>query len=195
MVSIQILETEASLTDAGIIEEPLLWHPIQPRENSILQPSMEQSPYPECSSLLYMNMEFGDEHGEKLTALERITIFSYDETGFYGLSFSYENGEEITYGSKVFMDDKGKTYQCIEQVLPINGKEGEVIAALEVSTIRVPTEPRPIIRAIQVCGLIFDYVNSYLCCIYISRIDSNMYQCRLQQTMVDRPYSGPRSKD
>ena len=185
MVAIQILETEASLTGAGITEEPLLWHPIQPRENSILQPSIEQSPYPESSSLLHLNMEFSDEHGEKLTALEKITIFSYDVTGFYGLSFSYENGEEITYGSKVFMDHQGECSQCIEQVLPINGKEGEFIAALKVSTIRVPTDPRPIIRAIQVCGLIFDYINSYLCCIYISRIDSNMYQYRLQQTMVD----------
>jgi hypothetical protein len=95
-------------------------------------------------------MPFGGRHGSRLHLLNRVTALLDGDTGFHGLSFSYDDGVENLYGRRHVIGNHGEVRYCVEQSILINGARGERITSCEVSLTKSAGAQERIICALEV---------------------------------------------
>ncbi|KAI9148891.1 hypothetical protein HJFPF1_10934 [Paramyrothecium foliicola] len=131
-LSIQLIDS--SSTPSAI--EPQLWSAMH-RPSDEIAKAMKLPPVTNTMSLCHF-VSFGGENGERLASLIRLAVFMDGAAGFYGISFYYNDGSEVLYGSKTTTHQLGQTVPCVEQSFLIHGPDGERIIGLEYLTAESP---------------------------------------------------------
>ncbi|MBE3042509.1 hypothetical protein IMZ48_08010 [Candidatus Bathyarchaeota archaeon] len=100
--------------------------------------------------LVYLNVDFGGQHGEKLALLNRIVgFFDVEYSHMKGLSFSYDDGTEQLYGSCQYLTEAAVHQPCYTISFVVDGKRGERVDTVKVFT--TSWQETPFVEGIQVC--------------------------------------------
>ncbi|KAH7324434.1 hypothetical protein B0I35DRAFT_424165 [Stachybotrys elegans] len=119
-----------------------IWSPDVPQDSELPSHMLEET-YLESSrekgvSKQCFDVNFGGARGERLSLLNRVTPYLNARGLLQGMSFFYDDGTELSFGSRGVFENKPSSTAATEPSLVIRGAAGERIVRIYYMTSRAP---------------------------------------------------------